>query len=85
MSRYNATVRRIDPLTGEEIGIFLAEIDEAGRMLRSNAIQFSGLEGTVRYDQYLRRTGHRFDVTRDGGEGYRRRLLGLAVPPAYRR
>jgi hypothetical protein len=83
MSRYNATVRRLDPQTGAELGVFLAEVDEQDRMLRSNAVQFTGLEGSVRYDQYIRRCGDRFEVTRDGGDDYRRRLLGLALPPAY--
>ena len=85
MSRYNATVTRIDPDTGEVIGCFLAEVDDAGRMLRSNWLQFTGVEGTPKYDAYLRRMGAEFRVARDGGEGYRRRLLGLALPPAYRR
>lgn len=85
MSVYNATVHRTDPSTGQEIGVFLAEVDAEGRMLRSNAVQFTGLEGTPAYDAYLRRTGHAFRVVRDGGEGYRRRLLGLDLPPAYRR
>jgi hypothetical protein len=78
-------VTRIDPDTGEVIGCFLAEVDDAGRMLRSNWQQFTGLEGTPKYDAYLRRMGAEFRVARDGGAGYRRRLLGLALPPAYRR
>ena len=85
MSKYNATVTRIDPDTGDVIGCFLAEVDAAGKMLRSNWLQFTGLEGTLRYDQYVRRMGAEFRVVRDGGAGYRRRLLGLALPPAYRR
>jgi hypothetical protein len=64
--------------------VFLAQVDAEGRMLRSNAVQFTGLEGTPRYDRYLRRSGHAFRVERDGGAGYRRRLHGLALPPAYR-
>jgi hypothetical protein len=85
MSRYNATVTRLDPLTGAELGVFLAEVDEQGRMLRSNAVQFPGLEGSPRYDAYLRSTGLTCRVERDGGAGYRRRLAGLNLPPAYRR
>jgi hypothetical protein len=85
MSTYNATVYRTDPATGEELGVFLAEVDTEGRMLRSNAVQFTGLEGTARYDQVIRRSGHAFRVDRDGGAGYRRRLHGLGLPPAYRR
>src|SRR5262245_25156016 len=84
VSCYNATVYRTDPATGEELGVFAAEVDAAGRMLRSNWLQCTGLEGTPRYDAYLRRSGHVFRVDRDGAAGYRRRLLGLALPPAYR-
>jgi hypothetical protein len=78
-------VTRIDPDTGRVIGCFLAEVDDAGRMLPSNWVQFTDLEGTPKYDAYVRRLGAEFRVARDGGEGYRRRLLGLALPPAYRR
>jgi hypothetical protein len=80
---YNATVIRRDPQTGQELGVFVAEVDVEGRMLRSNAVQFTGLEGRPEYDAYLRRSGHRFEVLRDGGQEYRRRLAGLALPPAY--
>jgi hypothetical protein len=84
MNRYNATVIHLDE-QGNEIGVFVAEVDDAGRMLRSNWVQFTGLEGTGRYDAYLRRTGHQFRVLRDGGQAYRDRLAGLALPPAYRK
>ncbi len=65
-NRYNATVYRCDE-HGQEVGVFLAEVDEQGRMLRSNWLQFTGLEGMPSYDVYLRRTGHTFRVVRDGG------------------
>jgi hypothetical protein len=84
MSQYNATVTRFDPDTGEAIGCFVAEVDDARRMLRSNWIQFTGLEGTPAYDEYLRRQGAEFRIVRDGGEGYRRRPLGLNLSPAHR-
>jgi hypothetical protein len=84
MSAYNATVRRLDALTGQELGLFVAEVDDAGRMLRSNYLQFTGLEGTPRYDEYLRRCGDRFEVLRDGGAAFRARLAGLPLPPVYR-
>jgi hypothetical protein len=80
MSQYNATVTRFDPDTGEAIGCFVAEGDEAGRMLRSNWIQFTGLEGTPAYDEYLRRQGAEFRIVRDGGEG----SLPAVVPPGAR-
>ena len=83
MKRYNATVYRLDAQTGEVLGVFVAEVDAEGRMLRSNWIQCTGLEGTPRYDAYLRRTGHTFRVVRDDCAGYCARLLGLDLPPAY--
>jgi hypothetical protein len=84
-SSYNATVERLDAKTGEVLGVFVAEVDDAGKMLRSNSVQFSGLEGTPQYDAYLRRTGDQFRITKDGGAGYRQRILKLALPPAYQR
>jgi hypothetical protein len=84
MGQYNATVYRLDPETGEVVGVFVAEVDDEGRMLRSNWVQCTGLEGTPAYDAYLRRCGSRFEVVRDGCAGYRRRLLGLDLPPPYR-
>jgi hypothetical protein len=83
MGGYNATVYYLDG-QGNERDVFVAEVDEEGRMLRSNWLQGTGLEGTPRYDEYLRRAGHPFRVERDGCRGYRRRLLGLALPPARR-
>jgi hypothetical protein len=79
---YNATVYRLDARTGALLGVFAAEVDAEGRMLRSTWLRWTGLEGTPRYDAYLRRTGDTFQIVRDGGEGYRRRLLGL--PPESR-
>ncbi len=85
MSRYNATVYRLDAQTGEVLGVFVAEVDAQGRMLRSNWVQCTGLEGTPRYDAYLRGTGNAFRIEQDGCAGYRARLLGLDLPPPYRR
>jgi hypothetical protein len=82
---YNATVYRYDRNTGEEIGIFVAEVNDAGQMLRSSAVQFTGLEGSPRYDAYLRRTGDRFRIVRDGCQGFRDRLHRLNLPPRYQR
>jgi hypothetical protein len=81
--RYNATAYRIDPAPGQAIGCLVAEVDEQGRMLRNNAVPFTGLEGRPEYDAYLRRTGYTFRIERDGGAGYRQRRLGLARPPGY--
>jgi len=85
MAKYNATVLRLDPVTGAELSCFVAEVDEQGRMLRSNAFQFTGLEGSPRYDGYLRRCGHQFRIVKDDCLGYRQRLLGLQLPPGYGR
>ena len=82
---YNATVIRLDPQTGVELGCFVAEVDDSGRMLRSNAVQCTGLEGSPWYDAYLRRSGHAFRVVKDGCRAYRDRLAGLSLPSAYRR
>jgi hypothetical protein len=68
MGSYNATVYRLDE-QGNEVGVFVAEVDGEGRLLRSNWLQCTGLEGTPRHDDYLRRTGGRFRVERDGGAG----------------
>jgi hypothetical protein len=84
MSSNNATLYRLNE-QGNEIGVFVAEVDGEGRLLRSNWLQFTGLEGTPRYDGYLRRAEGRLHVERDGGAGCRRRLAGLMLPPAYRR
>ena len=69
----------------ERLGVFLAEVDEEARMLRSNSVQFTGLEGTPRYHNYMLRSGHKFRVERDGGKGYRDRLAGMGLPLAYLR
>jgi hypothetical protein len=82
MSSYNATVYRLEE-QGNEVGVLVAEVDGEGRMLRSNWIQFTGLEGTPRYDAYLRRNGEQFRFERDVDADYRRRLAGLMLPPAY--
>lgn len=83
--KYNATIYRLDEDTGKEVGVFLAEVDDEGHMLRSNSVQCTGLEGTPRYDAYLRRLGGQFRIERDGGRGYKARLAQLMLPPAYRR
>jgi hypothetical protein len=85
--RCNATVYRIDAATGEEVGMFVAEVDSEGRMLRASGLQNTGREGTPVYDDYIRRTnpGFEFRVVRDGCRGFIDHLARLALPPAYRR
>jgi hypothetical protein len=87
MIPYNATVYRLDPSTGTELGVFVAAVAADGRMLRSNAVQGTPQDGTPAYDAVLRQLypGSTFRIVRDGCDGYRRRLKQLALPPDYRR
>jgi hypothetical protein len=79
---YNATVYRT--MDDRTISVFVAEVDSAGYMLRSNAVQCTGLEGTREYDAYFERNclqaGETISITKDGGEGYRARLRGYSLP-----
>lgn len=50
---YNATIFRVHE--DKVIGAFVAEVDSAGKMLRSNSLQFTGLEGSPEYDDMFRR------------------------------
>ena len=77
---YNATVRRHDH-DGNLISVFTAEVNDAGRMLRSNAVQCTGLEGSERYDAYVRAVafnGYDLRITRDQCAGYKAFLFGSA-------
>ena len=83
---YNATVYRYDA-EGNEVSVFAADATWDGVMLRSNAVQCTGLEGTEAYDAYVRRyafEGYTLMVTQDDGEGYRRRISRLGIPATYR-
>ena len=83
---YNATVYRADA-DGNHVSVFAAEATPAGVLLRSNAVQCTGLEGSEAYDGYVRTVafaGHVLRVHVDGAEGYRSALRGLALPPSYR-
>ena len=80
-SKYNATVYQ--SIDGKGFGTFLAEVNEAGKMLRSNWIQFTQYDGTDIYDMYIRMSHEKseFTIVRDNGQGYKNRLMGLALPP----
>ncbi|HZU01575.1 MAG TPA: hypothetical protein VFA10_18040 [Ktedonobacteraceae bacterium] len=82
-SKYNATVYQSE--NGIVSGTFLAEVNDEGKMLRSNWIQFTKYDGTDVYDLYLRMRFEKseFTIVRDGGQGYKNKLMGLALPPAY--
>jgi len=77
--KYNATVYDLD-----NGGVFVAEVDDEGFILRSNWIQCTGLEGTREYDAYIRSVAPNLRVVRDNCESYRQRLASLMLPPAYR-
>jgi hypothetical protein len=63
---------------GRRAGIFMAEVDGDGRMLRANAFIRTGLEGTPRYDEYLHTwLGGELTIIQDGCAGSRRWLLAF--------
>jgi hypothetical protein len=81
---YNATVYRYRD--GAYYSTFVAEVGAGGVLLRSNAVQCTGREGSAEYDAYVRGVAFAGDVlcvVADGGEGYRAALRGVALPPAY--
>lgn len=95
---YNATV--YETKNGEDWGVFVAEVEEIGgklQMLRSNAVSCTGYEGKVStlkdtqepvavYDLYMR-LSHKdseFKIVLDNCQGYKNRLSGLNLPPAYK-
>jgi hypothetical protein len=83
---YNATVYRSDA-DGNHVSTFTAEATPAGVLLRSNAVQCTGLEGDERYDAYVRAVafaGHTLRVEIDGCAGYRAAVSGMALPYTYR-
>lgn len=81
---YNATVWR---MAGERvISVSVAEVNADGVMVRGNAAQCTGYEGTPAYDAYVRANvfaGDTLRIVRDDCAGYRGYLRGLALPPAY--
>lgn len=97
---YNATVYEKDE-QGQDFGTFVAEVAEIGgkiQMLRSNFLQYTGYEGKVGtlkdtgrevaiYDLYIhqRFPDHSFTIVQDNCEGYKNRLSGMSLPPAYTR
>ena len=83
-SKYNATV--YSKINGKVVGTFIAQVNDEGKMLRSNWVQGTRYDGTDIYDMYLRLRfpNEEFEIVQDGGQGYRDRLSGLALPPAYK-
>lgn len=87
---YNATV--YEYRDGKHISTFVAEVNEKGEMLRSNALQYTGYEGKylkdgrAAYDVYFRSLlpNSEFKIVNDNCEGYKRKIMGLAVPPTYK-
>ena len=85
MKGYNATVYRVKG--GKVISVFVCEThpQDSTKMIRSNAIQYTGLEGTLDYDKYIREQykDSYLNIVLDNCEGYKRKLRGLALPPTY--
>lgn len=97
---YNATVYEYDE-NGKPWGTFVAEVQEIGgelQMLRSNAVSCTGYEGKIGisretgkeialYHLYMQLSahGHSYTIVMDNCAGYKNRLSGLNLPPAYKR
>jgi len=73
---YNATVYK--KRNGEVILVFVAEVDENNKILKSNAIQYTGLEGTEKYDSFIRKyfRSYELEIVKDNCEGYKK-VLGV--------
>jgi len=67
---YNATLYQIDPKTKETIGIYLAEVNTEGRIVRSTWMEKTRLEGSSEYETILRTTGCYFHAAQDGGRAF---------------
>lgn len=82
--KYNATV--YEYRDEKPYGVFVAEVNNAGKMLRSNSVQCTGLEGNERYDEYFKKVhpDSTFKIVMDDCDGYKQRLRGLALPPTYK-
>jgi hypothetical protein len=78
---YNATAYEIR--NGKRVSCFVVELNEAGKILRSNSVQCTGLEGTEAYDSYLRLSHKELEIVRDGCDGYRNVVRSLNLPPTY--
>ena len=75
---YNATVYRSDA-DGNHVSTFVAEALPDGTLLRSNAVQCTGHEGSGAYDAYVRTVAFAdcsLRVELDGCAGYKRQLFG---------
>jgi len=96
---YNATVYETRKNGQEDWGTFVAEVEEIGgkfQMLRSNACCCTGYEGKIGiekttgnrvayYDLYmrLRNPDSEYQIVLDDCQGYKNKLSGLNLPPAY--
>ena len=81
MKEYNATVYRVKG--GKVISVFVCEThpQDSTKMIRSNAIQYTGLEGTLDYDKYIRERykDSYLGIVLDNCAGYKRQLRELAL------
>lgn len=69
--KYNASV--FCKVNGKLSGVFCAEVNECGKMLRSNFAQCTGYEGSEVYDAYLRLRfpNEEYMIVLDNCQGYR--------------
>jgi hypothetical protein len=69
--KYNASV--FCKVNGKLSGVFCAEVNEHGKMLRSNFAQCTGYEGTEAYDTYLRLRfpNEEYVILLDNCQGYK--------------
>ena len=75
---YNASI--YDKKTG---GISVAEVKD-GVILRGNAVQCTGYEGTYKYDSYFRISHPDIEILMDNCEAYKIAVSGLSISPMYR-
>jgi hypothetical protein len=71
---------------GDVVSVQAVELDDDGKVIRAGGY-WTHTIGTAAYDADWRRSQMsmvaEIRIDRDGGEGYRNRLAGLMLPPAY--
>lgn len=82
---YNATAYKLDT-NGEVVSVQAVEVDSDGLVIRAGGY-WSHKIGTAAYDADWRRSQFsnvaEIRVELDGAAGYKAKLRGLALPPAY--
>lgn len=82
---YNATAYKMNA-EGKVASVEAVEVDDDGVVVRACGL-WSHLSGTTAFDAAWRSGFFSFvtdvRIVRDGAEGYRNRIRGLSLPPAY--